>query len=503
MIKLLNRKDISYQGQMLPCEPDCRVFDLRGKKIFFDSNDLSLFEFPAGIEVDSSSFASREHPFIAASNEDIAHKMLVLQTTYACNLKCRYCFVRAHYCTKENMLSFEDAMRAIGMFQNPKHGKAHNISFFGGEPLLNWELVYKVSQEVVKQSDVYKLPKPHFHITTNATLITEEIAEYCAGLGFSFIVSLDGQEGFHDQNRPYHKGTGSWKDAMRGLEFLANAYKKKQGHGSVPITLRGTFDSKGVDLVDSLKFLNNLMYEGKASHVSMEPSSLGEGCSTDPSRLEDLTIEEIKSAFESEYWKAADWFFEEIRSGRRPSFHHFEMMMQRIYDREPAFSECGAGKGYLSVGPGGKISACHRENGCDCGSLDKGKDEIKLAKWQDNRYFVRALCPECVFRNACGGGCRHDSLQIGNDIHVPNLLECEFKRMYTDPVLWLLSEMTHEQKIQYSKKRSQQPQRQQPQQQQRPQPQTTACALPKKSEDLPKKGQSECGDPNCKCHERK
>lgn len=470
-MRILN--DLNAQNnphiQWVSCEPEIHHLELRGKHFLFEPNSLMLIE--TSIEeakgTQAADLAGFKKPYIAPDLTDYRQKMIVFQATYACNLACRYCFVRAHYCNEQNTLNFQDALRALETWQfqpmqqqlrdqqrNPNMRiKGYDIGFFGGEPLLNWELIYQVSQEVIRRAKMQNAPYK-FHITTNGTLMTEEMAQYCAKNNFTFIVSLDGQEKFHNNNRPYAKTGkgGSWGDTMRGLDFIAKAYAEV-GSPHRP-TLRATYDKAGVDLVQCLEFLNRLCYEGKGGHVSVEPSSLGEGCSSQPDKLEDLTPEEIKAAFENEYWSAADWFLAEVRARRTPSFHHFEMMLQRLYDRQPAFSECGAGKGYISVGPGGKISACHRENEAEIGHLNTGGiDPAKQSPWLDNRYFARAKCPQCWQRNLCGGGCRHDSLQYGNCINDPNPVECEFKDLYLKPVLWLLSEMTHEEKKKYSRVR--------------------------------------------------
>lgn len=451
-MKLLNapRMMVHPGIKLIPTEEDVVKIELREKKFFYDANVMALWEVEEDEwrESDETTVGMRTKPFIDGELGEMSNKHLVLQTTYACNLKCRYCFVREHYTTKKNMLSFDDAQRAINNYQDSN--KRCSISFFGGEPLLNWEVIKRASDYVFQRTN----GNAHCHITSNGTLVTEEIAEYCAEKRFSWIISVDGPEDMHNANRPYckvEKGS-SHADTLQGLEKIVNAYKKRWGDNyEMPITLRATYDQHNPQVLESLKYLNDLMYKGFAGHVSVESSSLGEGCTKSNTKLESLTNEELYALLGEKYWEAADWFLQEIREGRKPSFHHFEMPLQRLYDRDPAFTECGASKGYLSVGPGGKISACHRENLAEIGTLNHGVDPVQQAKWLDNRYFVRTTCNTCWRRNACGGGCRHDSLQDGNPISVPCRQECTLKDIYTKPVVWLLSEMTEEQKKMYSK----------------------------------------------------
>jgi uncharacterized protein len=118
---------------------------------------------------------------------------------------------------------------AIKAYQPNYAQSGFNVGWFGGEPLMNWETIYQFSEWAKKEAAKHEgcLAKSKFHITTNAVLITEEIAEYLAANNFSLIISLDGGEEEHNNSRPYANSTNnSWKDTMRGLEFVHKAYKK-------------------------------------------------------------------------------------------------------------------------------------------------------------------------------------------------------------------------------------------------------------------------------------
>lgn len=453
-MKLLNLEEVNHPGvSWLEAEPKVSKFKLKGKHILYDENSMMLWEVPEKFynRQDLNRIGVRQKPYFTQDFKQPNWRMLVFQSTYACNLDCHYCFVTHHYADHTNKLKLKVVQDALAAYQPASSGRNLNFGFFGGEPLMNWDVIYQSIEHAKKVADREKRSL-QVHITTNATLVTPEIADYLAENNVSFIVSIDGTEEFHNNNRPYHLGEGTYKDVLRGLEYLANAYHKKHPQKEVPITLRGTFDNSGVDLTECVKHLNQLMYDGYGSHVSVEPSSLGESCSTDATSFEAFEVAEIRSLFESEYWRVADWFLSEIRAGRKPSFHHFEMPIQRIFDRMPAAAECGAGKGYLSIGPGGTIAACHREHGAYIGDLYKGGIQPDLAaKWQDNRLYNRTTCPDCWRKNLCGGGCRTNSALITGNIFQPSVVECLFKEMETLPTFWLLSEMTFEEKQMYSR----------------------------------------------------
>ncbi len=443
-MRFLNSENYYQNLQKIKTSPQVHKLNVYGKNFVYDANSMRLYEITEKEkDIDFDDLATDEVQYIEPIQENPS-KHIVFQATYACNLKCRYCFVEHHYCDHKNTLTEQEHYDALEKFQT---NGPYKMGWFGGEPLMNWETIFNVCEKVCADSEKKGLVPPSFHITTNATLMTEEIAEYCAKRGFSWIVSIDGPEFLHDNNRPYRDGQGSFHDVMRGLKFLANAYKGKPN----PITLRATFDTQNFDILESTKFLNGLMYDGLAGHVSVEPSTLGEGCGT-KSRIEELQIPEIRAIFEKQYEDTAKWFVDEIKAGRKPSLHHFEMPMQRLYDRDLAFNECGAGIGYISIGPGGKICACHREHRSEMGHMKEGGiDPIKQAKWRDSRLYNRNICPTCWRRYVCGGGCRCNSLLINNHINAPSTVECLFHDLHTRAAIWILSELTPEQRKLYSK----------------------------------------------------
>lgn len=455
--------------------------------VLYDTNSMLLWKLDKEDKIQQiNTLGTESQPYIPGNLEETQDKMIVFQATYACNYKCEYCFVRHHYVTKENKLDYDTAIKALEKFCPNGRQKGYRIGFFGGEPLLNWETVKQISDTVFGWNS-----KSSLHITSNGSLITEEIAEYCAEHNFSWIISLDGPKYQHDAKRPYAKGGGTFEDTMRGLNFLADAYKKLGK--SNPITLRGTYDNTGCDLLECVKFLNSLVEKGLANHVSFEPAFLSESCSTTKTSFERQDLNEVRARWEQEYWKTAEWFLSEIKKGKTPVLHHFSIIMQRVIDRQFAVSECGAGKGYISVGPGGKVSACHRENGTELGTIKDGIDKIKQQKWLDNRFYIREKCPECWMRHLCGGGCRQDSIQSTGNIHLPDKYECLFKDLYIKPALWIVSQLTEDEKTRYSIKRRQQP-RQQPKQQPK---QQCICSSDKNQSNKSKEGCNFVCQTNC------
>ncbi len=337
-------------------------------------------------------------------------------------------------------MTLETARKALDLLEPPGPWR---VGFFGGEPLLAWDLVREVTELARARADRLGT-RVRFSVTTNGTLLDEERARFLAGHGFSLIVSLDGPKELHDRERltavPQRSqrtqslkgadevpssvnsvpsvasrcGNGSFEQVRRGLDAAAAA-----GLGA-RTTLRATFPLTRPALAERLEFLNGLADSGLARAVSVEPawpapSETGEGVQL--------------GALPSEYLSAARWAVARLRAGRRVRYHHLQKALERVLLRRPAGTECGAGFGYLEVAPSGDIHACHKETGGAIGHVDSGVSERLRAPWRENRRYARRGCESCWARNVCGGGCRAESIEHTCDIARPWPVGCAAKRL--------------------------------------------------------------------------
>jgi len=357
---------------------------------------------------------------------------------------CHNCFVsedNARSRAKKTM-TFETAVDAISKFSlrvaaKPTPSQPVSIGFFGGEPLVAGALLRKI----VKYAEgVFGAGSCRFHLTTNATLINEEWAQYINKHNFSLIVSIDGPQHAHDATRKTHSGDGSYSRVIKALELL-RTYAPRAIKAT---TLRATFTpNSNCSLVDRLKHLNHLCDRGFGTHVSVEPAFLGERVCFDKSKAGDLTPDPtVQEQWLQEAHEAADWYIERIREGQNPPrYHHFSIHIKRLLQGYPQPTECGAGKGYFSVGADGTIYACHRETATMIGHLDYGIDHELAAPWQDNRYYARKGCTDCWMRNVCGGGCREVAMVQNGDLSVPVSSECAFKELWFKEAAHIIAEL--------------------------------------------------------------
>lgn len=430
-----------------PTTPRVKAFDLPGHRVAYDCNSMELHKLGPGEPLPQG---SEFEPMCDMSGVFQSQPYIVLNVTHRCNLACEYCFVQNYEEHLLGHMTFLTAVAALESFQNPGcANKPFKTGFFGGEPTLNMPVVRQVvdyvKQDAQRKANRLGVPidkmAPTWHMTTNGVLpgLDSDISDFLIRENFSLIVSIDGPEDIHNAGRPARGGTNSYQATRAFLDKLKGTERAKR------TTLRSTFSAHNMHLLERIQHLNELMWDGAGSHVSVEPLSLSENaCIKDSSRL--VFTPDMFGDIEREYFAVAEWMVAEVRKGRLPRLHHLNMPLKRLFNREPNFTECGAGKGgYVTVEPDGTICACHRTANTKIGHLLSGIDESKRAKWVDNRFYTRAGCNECDMRFLCGGGCRSDSLDHGYSICTPVEIDCMFKRIWYKCAMWMMCELTDEQ----------------------------------------------------------
>jgi len=428
--KLLN--SFRFHCPVYTTEPEGFRFTVGGKHFCIDSNSLALWELDTPDE--TVELCPVKPQFQLSPARQVG--MLVLESTNACNYRCKYCFNEA-YDDRTGRMSFDTACQAIKTTM-PKESlgrgsRAPHIGFFGGEPMMNWDLVGRI----VPFAQGYFHPLvPSFSMTTNASLVTPEKALYLKENGFSFIVSVDGPEELHDELRVYKGGKGTFKDTMAGLKALADA-------GVERITLRATFVPGKEHLLEKVVFLNELCDQGMGNWVSVEPVCLTEShcISHDYGSLSSYT-KETAAQLEDQYLEVARWGIGRLKEEKPFRFHNEMKPIERLLHTRHSPSECGAGCGYMSVSYDGSVWACHRMNWGRIGNLfGGGIDEESRAKWSDNRLYSRKGCLDCGVRWMCGGGCREASLGAHRDITKPFEVSCAFMKIWIKIGAYIISEI--------------------------------------------------------------
>lgn len=357
-------------------------------------------------------------PFIEQfqENRQPVVKALCLHIAHDCNLACRYCFAEeGEYHGRRALMSFEVGRKALDFLVANSGNRVNlEVDFFGGEPLMNWD--------VVKQLVAYgrSLEKEHhkrfrFTLTTNGVLLNDEIADFLNREMSNVVLSLDGRKEVNDQMRPFRNGKGSYDLIVPKFQKLAQSRNQKNYY------IRGTFTKNNLDFSEDVKHFADLGFQ----QISIEPVV---GTKEDPYAIQK---EDLPQIFE-EYDKLALEYIKRQKEGNGFQFFHFMIDLNQgpcVYKR---LSGCGSGTEYLAVTPWGDFYPCHQFVGDEkflMGNVDEGivKKEIG-EQFASCNVYTKEKCKNCFARFYCSGGCAANAYHFHGDIHDAYDIGCEMEK---------------------------------------------------------------------------
>ena len=320
-------------------------------------------------------------------------KALCLHIAHTCNLNCSYCFAsQGKYHGDRAVMSFEVGKAALD-FLVANSGSRRNleVDFFGGEPLMNFEVVKQLvayARSIEKQAG----KNFRFTLTTNGLLIDDDVIEFANRECSNVVLSLDGRKEIHDRFRVDYAGNGSWERIVPKFQKLVEAREGKNYY------MRGTFTHANPDFLTDIKQMLDLGF----NELSMEPVVCAPG---DPS---ELTEEDLPIVLE-QYEKLAELMLERAAEGRPFTFYHYMIDLTGgpcIYKR---ISGCGSGTEYMAVTPWGDLYPCHQfvgEEKFRLGSVYEGVTNTDIqSEFECCNVYAREECRDCWARLYCSGGC--------------------------------------------------------------------------------------------------
>ena len=342
-------------------------------------------------------------------------KSMCLNVSHLCNLRCEYCFADGgtYNGTAENM-SLDVALKAIDMIVS-KSANRHNleVDFFGGEPLLNFDVVKK-TVEYARSIEKAHNKNFRFTITTNAMLLNDEIIDFFNKEMYNVVVSIDGRRSVHDCVRKTASGKGSFDTAIK------NALRFKQLRKG-QYYIRGTYTALNKDFSKDVLFLNDLGFD----QLSIEPVVLPENHRL---AIKKEDIEQLKA----EYDKLAEAYVERRKGEKWFNFFHFMLDIYNGPCESKRLVGCGAGNDYVAVAPNGNIYPCHQFDGEKdyvIGNVLDGTFNTEIPKFfAENNLLKKDKCRNCWAKYYCSGGCAANAIKYGGGINKPYELSCELMR---------------------------------------------------------------------------
>lgn len=343
-------------------------------------------------------------------------KALCLHIAHDCNLACKYCFAEeGEYHGARSLMSYEVGRKALDfLIANSGNRVNLEVDFFGGEPLMNFQVVkdlvaYGRSQEKEHNK------KFRFTLTTNGMLLTDEVMEFANREMANVVLSVDGRKEVHDFMRPTRNGKGSY-------DLIIDKFKKMaELRNQTNYYVRGTFTHYNLDFSKDVLHLADLGFK----QISAEPVVASD---TQPYAIKE---EDLPKLFE-EYDLLAREMVEREKAGKGFNFFHFMIDLTGgpcLYKR---LSGCGSGTEYLAVSPCGDLYPCHQFVGMEefkLGNVDTGiekkdlVDEFKLCN-----VYAKDKCKDCFARFYCSGGCAANAYNFHGNLLDAYDVGCELER---------------------------------------------------------------------------
>ena len=352
-------------------------------------------------------------------------KALCLHIAHDCNLACRYCFAEeGEYHGRRALMSFEVGKKALD-FLIDHSGNRRNleVDFFGGEPLMNWQVVKDLVAYGRSRENLYN-KKFRFTLTTNGVLLNDEIMEFANREMGNVVLSIDGRKEVHDYMRPFRSGAGSYDLIIP--KFLKFAKSRNQENYYV----RGTFTRHNLDFAKDVLHLADLGFK----QISMEPVVA--------QATEDYAIrpEDVPAVCE-QYDILAREMIKREKEGRGFNFFHFMIDLSGgpcVYKR---LSGCGSGTEYLAVTPWGDLYPCHQFVGEEqflLGNVDEGIVRPDICEQFKNcNVYAKEKCQECFSRFYCSGGCAANSYNFTGRIDDVYEIGCQLQRKRVECALMI------------------------------------------------------------------
>ena len=349
-------------------------------------------------------------------NRSAVVKALCLHVAHTCNLNCAYCFAsQGKYHGDRALMSFEVGRRALDFLMENSGSRVNlEVDFFGGEPLMNWDVI-KDLVAYARGQEGPRGKKFRFTLTTNGMLIDDDVIDFANREMHNVVLSLDGRKEIHDRLRVDYAGQGSYERIVPKFQELV---RRRGGKGYY---MRGTFTHANPDFTRDLFHMADLGFD----QLSMEPVVCA------PSDPAALTEEDLPIVLE-QYEILAKEMLRREKEGRPITFYHYMLDLTGgpcIYKR---ISGCGSGTEYMAVTPWGDLYPCHQfvgEEAYKLGDIWQGvtntavRDEFKACN-----AYARPACADCWAKLYCSGGCAANAYHASGSIKGVYDYGCELFR---------------------------------------------------------------------------
>jgi len=352
----------------------------------------------------------------AFKNRNPVVKAMCLHVAHDCNLACSYCFAGdGDYHGPKGLMSVEVGKAAMDyLVENSGNRRNLEVDFFGGEPLMNFEMVKEIvtyARSIEKEAN----KNFRFTITTNGVLLDDEKQAYINENMCNVVLSIDGRKKVHDYVRKTRTGKGSYDLIMPKFQKLAET------RGQKDYFVRGTFTRYNLDFAKDVMHLADLGFK----EISMEPVVA-------PLDMPYAIQEEDLPKLYAEYESLAKQMLQRKKDNKDFNFFHFNIDLSQGPCAHKRLAGCGSGTEYLAVTPEGDLYPCHQFVGMPefkMGNVYQGITDTTIGEqFAQCHVYSKPKCKDCWAKFYCSGGCVANAYNFSNDIHDTYDIGCKLQR---------------------------------------------------------------------------
>ncbi|WP_432401246.1 thioether cross-link-forming SCIFF peptide maturase [Wukongibacter sp. M2B1] len=359
-------------------------------------------------------------------------KALCLHIAHDCNIRCEYCFAsQGDFKGDRSLMSEEVGKKALDLLiENSGNRRNLEVDFFGGEPLLNFDVVKKLV-EYGRKREKETNKNFRFTLTTNGVLLNDEIIEYINENMENVVLSIDGRKEINDKMRYTINRSGTYDIILPKIKKMVEARKDKSYY------VRGTFTKHNLDFANDVLHLADLGFK----NTSVEPVV------AEPGMPYELTEKDLPVIYEH-YENLAKEMIRREKAGEGFNFFHFTIDLNQGPCVIKRLTGCGAGSEYLAITPQGDLYPCHQFVGNEdfkIGDVDSGIINRELGKKFGNAHvYNKQKCRDCWAKFYCSGGCHANAFNFNKDINIPYELGCEMEKKRIECSLYVKAKLSIE-----------------------------------------------------------